>query len=78
MGKRQTLEVPGVAHGAPIPMGVRIGNLVFSSGVAGADPATGKLPDDPARQAALMFDNVRTLLDQAGATLGDVARTGAC
>lgn len=73
MGRRQTLEVPGVAHDAPIPMGVRIGNLVFSSGVAGKDPADGSLPDDPARQAELMFQNVRTLLEQAGATLDDVA-----
>lgn len=74
MGKRQTLEVPGVAHNAPIPMGVRVGNLVFSSGVSGADPATGELPDDPARQAELMFQNARTLMEQAGGTLDDVAR----
>ncbi len=73
MGKRQTLEVPGVMHGAPIPMGVRIGNLVFSSAVMGKDPATDSLPADPARQAELMFHNVRTLLAQAGATLDDVA-----
>ena len=73
MGKRQTLEVPGVTHGAPIPMGVRIGSLVFSSGVMGKDPADDSLPADPARQAELMFRNVRTLLAQAGATLDDVA-----
>jgi 2-iminobutanoate/2-iminopropanoate deaminase len=74
VGRRQTLEVPGVTHSAPIPMGVRIGDLVFSSGVAGKDPADDSLPPDPARQAELMFENVRTLLAQAGATLDDVAR----
>jgi len=73
LGRRQTLEVPGVAHSAPIPMGVRVGNMVFSSGVSGQDPADGSLPADPARQAELMFRNVRTLLEQAGATLDDVA-----
>jgi 2-iminobutanoate/2-iminopropanoate deaminase len=73
LGKRQTLEVPGVTHGAPIPMGVRMGNLVFSSGVMGKDPATDTLPDDPARQAELMFQHVRTLLEQAGGSLDDVA-----
>ena len=62
-----------MSHDAPIPMGVRLGNLVFSSGVAGKYPADGTLPPDPARQAELMFQNVRTLLDQAGATLDDVA-----
>jgi 2-iminobutanoate/2-iminopropanoate deaminase len=74
VGRRQTLEVPGVSHDAPIPMGVRVGNLVFSSGVAGKDPADGSLPPDPARQAELMFQNVRTLLEQTGATMDDVAR----
>ena len=73
VGKRQTLEVPGVTHGAPIPMGVRIGGVVFSSGVMGRDPADDSLPADPARQAELMFRNARTLLAQAGATLDDVA-----
>ncbi len=74
MGRRQTLEVPGVTHGAPIPMGARIGSLLFSSGVMGKDPATDSLPDDPARQAELMFRNVRALLAQAGGSLDDVAR----
>jgi 2-iminobutanoate/2-iminopropanoate deaminase len=74
LGKRQTLEIPGVTHAAPIPMGVRVGNLLFSSGVPGKDPATDTLPDDPARQAELMFENVRTLLARAGGGLGDIAR----
>ena len=73
MGKRQTLEVPGVSHSAPIPMGVRMGNLVFSSGVMGTDPASGSLPDDPARQAELIFQHMRALLEQAGGSLDDVA-----
>jgi 2-iminobutanoate/2-iminopropanoate deaminase len=55
-------------------MGVRLGNMVFSSGVMGKDPATDTLPDDPARQAELMFQNVRTLMEQAGGSLDDVAR----
>ena len=62
-----------MSHDAPIPMGARLGNMVFSSGVAGKDPADGSLPPDPARQAELMFQNVRTLLEHAGATLDDVA-----
>jgi 2-iminobutanoate/2-iminopropanoate deaminase len=73
VGKRQTFEVPGISHDAPIPMGVRIGNMFFSSGIPGRDPKDGSLPDDPARQAALMFQNMRTLLQSAGASLDDVA-----
>ena len=62
-----------MTHAAPIPMGVRIGSLVFSSAVMGKDPASDSLPADAAQQAELMFRNVRTLLGQAGATLDDVA-----
>jgi 2-iminobutanoate/2-iminopropanoate deaminase len=67
MTKRQVLEVPGVSHDAPIPMGVRMGNLVVSSGIAGKDPETGQLPADPGRQVELMFQHVRTLMAAAGA-----------
>lgn len=73
MRKRQVLEVEGVSHGAPIPMGVRVGNMVFSSGIMGTDPATGKLPPDPDRQAELMFQNLRSLLAAAGGSPDDVA-----
>ncbi|HEY7294765.1 MAG TPA: RidA family protein [Dehalococcoidia bacterium] len=74
MGRRQILEVPGVTHGAaPIPMGVRVGNMIFSSGISGMDPATSTVPPEPARQAELMFQNLRTLLAAGGATPDDVA-----
>lgn len=54
-------------------MGARIGNLVFSSGIAGKDPATDQVPPDPARQAELMFANLKTFMEQAGGALEDVA-----
>lgn len=63
-----------MTHSAPIPMGAQIGNLVFSSAIAGKDPATDSLPDDPARQAELMFQNVRTFMELAGGTLDDIVR----
>lgn len=53
-------------------MGARIGNLVFSSGIMGRDPADGSLPDDPGRQMELMFANLQTLMKEAGGTLDDV------
>ena len=73
MPRRRVLEVPGVAHDAPIPMGVRMGNLVVSSGIAGKDPETGEMPADPARQAQLMFQHVRTLMEGAGGSPADIA-----
>ncbi|GAA4336697.1 RidA family protein [Pigmentiphaga soli] len=74
MAKR-SIEVPGVTHGnMPIPMGARVGNMIFSSGIAGKNPATGELPADPAAQARFAFQNMRTLLANGGATLQDVAK----
>jgi enamine deaminase RidA (YjgF/YER057c/UK114 family) len=64
--KRRVLGIAGAEHHAPIPQAVEIGGFVYSSAVFGQDPATGELPDDPARQAALVFQHVRTLLEQAG------------
>jgi len=73
--RRQVLEVPGVSHGnAPIPMGVRIGNMVFSSGIMGQDPQTHQVPaGDAAKQAELMFQHVKTLVEQAGGSTDNIA-----
>ncbi len=71
--KRQVFEVPGVSHSAPIPMGVKIGNLLFSSAVMGEDPETHSLPPEPERQAELVFSNLRTLMTNAGGTTDDIA-----
>jgi 2-iminobutanoate/2-iminopropanoate deaminase len=70
----RSLDVPGLAHNAPIPLGARVGNLVCSSGISGKDPSTGQLPPDGAAQAALAFANMQKLLEAGGATLADVAR----
>jgi 2-iminobutanoate/2-iminopropanoate deaminase len=74
----RSIEVPGVTHGtAPIPMGARVGNMIFTSGIMGKDPATDKLPPDAASQAKFMFENLRTLLTNGGATLEDVGHVTA-
>lgn len=71
----RSIEVEGVTHGAaPIPMGARVGNILYSSGVMGKDPATDKLPADGPAQAKYMFQNLRTLLANGGASLDDVVR----
>ena len=71
----RSIEVPGVTHGtAPIPMGARVGDTLYSSGIAGIDPATGKLAEGAAAQARHAFHNLRTLLANGGATLEDVVR----
>src|SRR4051812_13671337 len=71
----RSIEIQGVSHGgAPIPMGARVGNTLYSSGIPGIDAATGQLGTDAASQAKFAFHNVRALLRNGGATLRDVVR----
>lgn len=71
----RSIEVEGVSHGsAPIPMGARVGNVLYSSGIMGKDPATDQLPADVASQAKFAFQNMKALLAAGGATLDHVVR----
>jgi 2-iminobutanoate/2-iminopropanoate deaminase len=73
----RSVEIDGVSHGSnPIPMGARVGPLVCSSGLMGADPATGRVAEDGHEQVRLVFANLVTFLANAGASLADVVRVG--
>lgn len=73
--KRQVIHVPGVPrHKNPIPNAVRLGNMIFSSSIAGYDPKTGEVPKDPAVQVANAFTNVRLTMEAAGGTTDDIGR----
>jgi len=74
MGKRKSFDVEGLGHANPIPAVSRIGNIVATGGVSGADRKTGKMPEDAAAQCANMFANLRVILAAAGATPEDVIR----
>ncbi len=71
-GKRRSIHVEGIQHGAPIPMGALVGNVLFSSGIMGTDPATGKVPEDLATQCELAFSNMKSLVENAGGTVEDI------
>ena len=55
-------------------MGARVGNMVYSSGIMGKDPATDQLPPDVASQAKFAFQNMVSLLAAGGATPDHVAK----
>lgn len=70
---KRSIEIDGVSHGStPIPMAAKVGNTVFTSGVAGKDPATNKLVDGAEAQARQAFANLRAVLEKAGGSLDDV------
>ena len=68
----RSIHVEGVEHGAPIPFGARVGNMIFSSGIMGADPSTGEVPEDLESQCMFAFANMRTMLENAGGKLDNV------
>ena len=37
MARRKSIHIKGMEHGAPIPNGVVIGNMIFSSAISGKD-----------------------------------------
>jgi 2-iminobutanoate/2-iminopropanoate deaminase len=76
MPTRQEFTVAGLAP--PISHycdAVRFGDLLFISGLVGVD-AQGKLvgEGDAARQTRQIFENMRKVLDAAGAGFGDVLK----
>ena len=68
MAKRKSIHIKGMEHGAPIPNGAVIGNVVFSSAISGKDAKSGVLSSEPDEQAEAMFRNLRLFLEEAGAT----------
>ena len=73
VGKRRTIEVPGLSHGGtPIPTAVMMGNTLFTPAVLGTDTTTGDVAE-PERQTALAFENMRRVVEEAGGTVDDIA-----
>ena len=66
MAKRKNLHIHGMEHGAPIPNGAVIGNMIFSSAISGKDAKTGVLSPNPDEQAEAMFRYLRLFMEQAG------------
>jgi len=73
MAKRKSIHIKGMEHGAPIPNGVVMGNLVFSSAISGKDTKTGVMSSDPDEQAQAMFRNLALFMEAAGGTADNVA-----
>ena len=71
---RQVLNVSGVAHTNPIPLGVKMGPYLFSSRVLPYDPSTGKPAEGVEAQADHLFLNVEALLKTGGMSWSNVTQ----
>jgi 2-iminobutanoate/2-iminopropanoate deaminase len=60
----------------PYSAGIVAGNLVFVSGQAGRNPATGQIADDVEGQTEQTLENIAAILEAAGSGLAHVIRCG--
>lgn len=70
--RRQSIDIEGVGHSNPIPFASKVGNIVHTGGIFGADPATHAVPPEPERQAALIFQHMRAVMEKAGGSPDDI------
>ncbi|MBL8672996.1 MAG: hypothetical protein JNK11_20210 [Alphaproteobacteria bacterium] len=62
-------------HVYPFAQGWRLGNLVFTGGIAAEDPRTGKIVgDDIVTQSERVFETLQAILDEAGSSLSKVLK----
>lgn len=69
-----TDAAPGAA--GPYSQAIRAGELVFTAGQLGIDPATGELESDDVQvQAARALANIRAILEAAGSGMDAIVKT---
>ncbi|MCD7711549.1 MAG: RidA family protein [Firmicutes bacterium] len=60
----------------PYSQAIQAGDMLFTSGQLGIDPATGEfVPGAVQEQTAQAFKNVRAVLDAAGYNMNDIVKT---
>jgi 2-iminobutanoate/2-iminopropanoate deaminase len=59
----------------PYSQAIAAGGLIFCSGMAGIDPATGTIPDGIEAQTEQALVNLAAVLAEAGASMDDIVKT---
>ena len=70
-------RVPNAATGSTLPIApaIRVGDMVYTSGLIAGDPATGQLVDGGfAEQAVRVLENLKLVLEAAGSSLEKVVK----
>jgi 2-iminobutanoate/2-iminopropanoate deaminase len=72
---KEVIRAPGAPPGLPFSPAVRVGDLLFLSGQIGTVPGTRELaPGGIGPETRQTLENIRTVLEYAGATLADVVK----
>lgn len=69
---RKAIHPSNAAKDDAASPGILTHDLLFVSSTSGADPATGKVPDDPAAQVDLALDRLQAVLKAAGLDLANM------
>ncbi|HUS88843.1 MAG TPA: RidA family protein [Desulfosporosinus sp.] len=73
---KQTVSTPNApAAIGPYSQGVKIGNLIFTSGQLPLNPQSGELVADIEGATKQSLDNVKAILESAGATMDKIIKT---
>ena len=72
--RRTSVYLDGMHHGAPIPNGAKVGNVVFSSAIFSTNPETRSVSEDPAEQARQLFANIRAFMEKVGGSPEDIGQ----
>jgi 2-iminobutanoate/2-iminopropanoate deaminase len=73
--REEVVDTPRVPRLGPYSQVVRVGDLLFTAGQGGLDPATGKPAGDTFEaQARQAFMNLATILEDAGSRLARVVK----
>ena len=70
--KRVPVEILGLSHKDPLPMGARLGPYVFSSVLAPEDPKDGKLVPGALPQIDRVFENMKLFMQHASGSDSDI------
>ncbi|MGH8736953.1 MAG: RidA family protein [Burkholderiales bacterium] len=76
MSSRKVINPPHLSTpGAPLSPAVKVGSLVFVSGITPFKPGAKDMAPDFAGQMRQVMDNIRAILEEAGTTLDKVVKT---
>jgi 2-iminobutanoate/2-iminopropanoate deaminase len=76
MVKREVINVPNAPkHGEnPIPICVKMGNMIFPSVIGGRDPKEPAMSEDPRKQVPQAFLNMKNIIEAAGGRTDNIAK----
>ena len=75
MPVKTIVDSPRIPRLGPYSQAIRVGDLVYTAGQAGIDPATGRAAGETfAAQARQALTNLRTLLEDAGSGMDRVVK----